>query len=267
MNIAVGRCALCLLEKPLQSSHLLPKALYRFVTNVGTSRDPNPVIVTPKSAWQSSKQVEAHLLCCECEQRFHSEGENWTLRHCYRGQRRFRLQEILAGTAPIADLGDALVFGAARIPAIDIRQLVHFAASVFWRASVRNWNAQEHRIRDIDLGPYAEEFRRFLLGRGEFPEHAAVLVDVFGFRSITLGTMIFPYGGNQGVYHCFKFSIPGVGFNLFVGQLMPSGVRRCCTLRSPEGILWSSKKDNAIVDNFVEMMRTAKVAQRLAGGL
>lgn len=136
-----GICALCLKEKLLQSSHLLPKALYRFV--IGSNQDPNPVIVTPTSAWQSSKQVEAHLLCSDCEQLFHRRGEDWTLRQCYRGQRRFRLQETLARAAPLADFGDALVFAAARIPAIDIGQLVYFAASVFWRASAI---AGMHRI-------------------------------------------------------------------------------------------------------------------------
>ena len=49
--------------------------------------------VTPEAAWQSSKQVESYLLCFDCERRFHREGGDLTFRQCYRGQRRFRLQE------------------------------------------------------------------------------------------------------------------------------------------------------------------------------
>lgn len=264
MNSVTGRCALCLKHQPLKSSHLLPKALYRFVTKVGGTEDPNPVIVTRKVAWQTSKQVEAHLLCFDCEQRFHKLGEDWTLRHCYRGQRRFRLQDILGQATPAANLGDTLVFAAARIPGIDMQRLGYFAASVFWRASVHRWHTQDHHLEEIDLGKkYSEEFRKFLLGKSEFPRDAALLIDIFGFQQPTLATMAFPYGGKREQYHFFKFTIPGVAFNLFVGSSVPQGIRKCCALRSPEHIIYSSMKDDAIVDDFINMMRTAKPSHKL----
>jgi hypothetical protein len=262
MNVKHGTCALCLTKGPLQSSHLLPKALYRFVSRLETLEAPNPVIVTRNSVWQSSKQVEAHLLCSECEQRFHKYGEDWTLRHCYRGKGRFRLQEILATSAPIEDTGETLVFAAHSIPEIDVKKLAYFAASVFWRASIHRWNVQDHRLRDIDLGKkYTDEFRQFLLGMTGFPNDAAILIDIFGFRSpAALATMLFPYGEKQENFHYYRFTIPGVAFNLYVGQLVPSTLRDCSILRSSTGVLFSSKEDTGTVEDFTRLMRTAKVS-------
>jgi len=84
-----GRCRLCLAVKPLQRSHLLPKALYRLLQRQ-TAKNRNPVWFSRKSAWTSSTQFADELLCYDCEQRFHENGEDWVLRRCYRGKGRSR---------------------------------------------------------------------------------------------------------------------------------------------------------------------------------
>lgn len=251
MDAKHGICALCRLERDLQSSHLLPKALYRFVSGIRGKGDPNPVIVAHDSAWQSSKQVEAHLLCTECEQRFHKEGEEWTLRHCYRGERRFRLQEALERSTPIEESETAKLFAAHSVTDIAIDRLVYFAASVFWRASVNRWRLQDHYLEHIDLGEkYTEQLRGFLLGAAGFPKDAAVLIDIFGFRSpLSLATMLFPYGGRRDAFYHYRFTIPGLAFNLYIGQLIPSALRECSVLRST-GILISSKRDTSVIEDF-----------------
>lgn len=119
-------------------------------------------------------------------------------------------------------------------------------------------------MTDIDLGKkYNEEFRQFLLGSAGFPADAAVIVDVFGPQCSTLASMAFPYGGNKDGYHVFRFSIPVVAFNLFVGKLLPPETRSCCTLRSTDQIVLSSKKDSQIVEGFIKLMSTAKESRNL----
>ena len=119
-------------------------------------------------------------------------------------------------------------------------------------------------MQDVDLGKkYREDFRQYLLGETKFPKDAALIIDIFNFRSPALATMIFPYGGRSEHHHYFRFTIPGIAFNLFVGQMMPSHARSCCTVRSAEGIVFSSKKDDAIVKDFIKLMRTAKPSLKL----
>jgi len=222
------------------------------------------VIVTSNSVWQSSKQVEAHLLCSDCEQRFHKEGEDWTLRHCYRGERRFRLQEILARCTPIQDSSTVRVYAAHSIREIGVGRLAYFAASVFWRASVHRWSLQDHRLGRIDLGRrYTEELRLFLMGVTAFPKDAAVLIDIFGFRSPeTLATLLFPYGGRRDTFHHYRFTIPGVAFNLYLGRLVPPELKDASVL-APTGILLSSQRDDGVVGNFSTIMQTAGVPRSL----
>src|ERR1035441_5822279 len=95
------RCRLCMKSKPLQNSHLLPKALFRLL-RTQCARNPDPIWLTSKAAWTSSTQLVDELLCFDCEQRFHREGEDWVLRHCFRGKGRFRLREMIGGVQPLA---------------------------------------------------------------------------------------------------------------------------------------------------------------------
>jgi len=100
---------------------------------------------------------------------------------------------MLATSAPIEDTDKAMIFAVTSAPAIDVGKLAYFAISVFWRASIHRWNLQDHSLGDIDLGKYNEVFRQFLLGTTKFPDDAAILIDIFGFRSPVLASMLFPY--------------------------------------------------------------------------
>lgn len=93
-------------------------------------------------------------------------------------------------------------------------------------------------LEELPLGDvYCEQLRLFLLDEGEFPLHAAINVEVFTFHEPTLGTMIFPGGGRHGEFRHYRFAVPGVRFDLFVGQRIPAETRRMCALRSPEGLI------------------------------
>jgi hypothetical protein len=49
--------------------------------------------------------------------------------------------------------------------------------------------------------------------------------------------MLFPGGGRHGEFRYYRFAVPGVRFDLFVGQRIPAEARRMCTFRSPEGLI------------------------------
>ena len=88
----------------------------------------------------------------------------------------FPLYDIVSQFQPTYVMSDFFVYSAAPMTEIDAEQLSHFGMGVFWKASVHNWRSKAGLFR-IDLGPYADEIRRFLLD-GSFPEHAALWVCV-----------------------------------------------------------------------------------------
>lgn len=156
-----GICRLCGQNAELQDSHLLPKAFYKLAWAAG-GRNPNPIVVTPKVALKTSRQVSDYLLCRDCEERFNKGGEKWIVENCWRGETDFPLNAALKAATPIAgSKPDLMIYFGASIPAIDLERIVYFAASVFWRAAVNDWG--ENPIK-LDLGPYEDSLRRFLLG-------------------------------------------------------------------------------------------------------
>ena len=68
-------CKLCLKSVvKLEDSHFLSAGIYRRLRDL-TAKNPNPMLLTPKGAVQTSKQITTPLLCSECEQRFSKHGE------------------------------------------------------------------------------------------------------------------------------------------------------------------------------------------------
>jgi hypothetical protein len=135
------------------------------------------VIVTNRIRQQTSRQAVRYLLCTDCEGRFDQNGENWVLRHCYRGRGRFRLRSLLQGSKPLYSDSNVEIYSASDVSDVRIEQLVYFATSIFWRAAVVDWWASEQRYESIELGSkYQEELRKFLVGEADLSENFAVTV-------------------------------------------------------------------------------------------
>jgi hypothetical protein len=83
-----GKCRLCLQDRELRSSHLLPKSMYKLLRNDEFS-NPNPFVHGPERSVQTSKQAQQYLLCHDCEQRFSKRGEAWVMSHCWRSVGEF----------------------------------------------------------------------------------------------------------------------------------------------------------------------------------
>ncbi len=103
-------------------------------------------------------------------------GERWMVARCYDdGQKAFPVRELLLAKGKIGD--GSLVSSAttAHIPGLSTGQLEYFAASVLWRASVQDRLATR-RVHFVSLGPFEEEFRRYLVGDAPFPSRSTLLV-------------------------------------------------------------------------------------------
>jgi hypothetical protein len=241
----VGVCGLCLADNiGLCYSDLLPKAVVRWIRMAAgpDQKNKNPIFVTSSTSKAMNYRVAEYLLCPTCEDRLNRGGEAWTLKNSFRGGEIFPLREALVSVPPVYTLTQARIIQARSLPAIDMSKLIHFATSIFWKASAREWWALDHSTQ-LDFGPYNERFRRFILGEQPFPDRAALLINISGNPIPHIGA-IYPYGGSrvQGTKQ-YRFAVPGMAFWLHLGEI-PEALREACAYHS--GML-------CLADNLNEM--------------
>src|SRR5208337_5368424 len=116
-----GICKLCLKEKDLLDSHLMPKALY----SLGESKKVNQIKVTPDYVMTTSRHVRTYLLCLGCETLLNREGENWLLPLLARPDGRFELYESVTRSQPFAGVSQIAVYSCNNIPAVNVHSVTH----------------------------------------------------------------------------------------------------------------------------------------------
>jgi hypothetical protein len=256
-----GRCKLCLKDMvDLQVSHFLPAGIYRILRDV-TEGNPNPWRITETTAFQTSRQVTALLLCKCCEQRLSKHGEDWVLRHCLRDDRRFYLSSILALRTPEASWATTRtrIYSASKIPKIDVFALAYFAASVFWRGSIHPW--KDDGSIPVTLGPFQEEFRKYLMGESTFPKDCSLCVVVREGTKLNRLTA-FPVGERKSLFHVYSFPMPGFGFSLGVGKNIPAIYREMCFVHGVGNpIIVTPFIEQFLEEGAVELYKRAVAAQ------
>ncbi len=215
-------CKLCLRERQLVDSHLMSRGLY----DLCKTPDDDPIFVSNKVIVQSSRQLKHPLLWEECDGALSREGENWVLPLLATAHGTFPLFDFLQTVAPDVTDGDVRGYAASRVPKIDCRKLTHFAAGIFWKASVHSWRGGETTPL-IELGKYSELLRVFLRGEAPFPEKIALIVGVVPPPVRTIN-FCYPYRGSASGHHNYLFHIPGIEFALLVGNTIPAGQKTNC---------------------------------------
>ena len=240
----LGQCRLCLRHAVLKNSHLLPKSIYKLL-RTGRSSNPHSFVLTTRTGVRTSKQARQYLLCNECEQRFSGRGEAWVVANCWRGMKKFRIQEILAGSEPLMANEDLKVYAGASIPGLDMAKLVYFGSSVFWRASICHWKIMGDQIY-INLGPYSELLRLFLLDSAPFPRNMVLHIGVSSLTTQALDLALFPRSSRTktGIRR-HRFIVPGIYFTLLVGNQITDSERLLCAAQSPESRISIWKQTDA----------------------
>jgi hypothetical protein len=227
-----GTCKLCLLEKDLQKSHLVPRSLYKKVRTSG-QRNNDPLVLTAKSRRPSSHQLQDYLLCRDCEHLFNVNGENYVMRLAL-ASGRLPLLDILDKITTPVQTNEWKSYSAADTPQIERDKLAYFALSVFWRASVHTWHNEDGSTVRIELGTrYNEEIRKYLLGQTLVPAHAHLKVNVCTDQ--VHQNMFFPPAANvKNKLRLFGFVACGIDFRFGIGKSVPGFLQRLSILKKPE---------------------------------
>ena len=262
----IGKCALCRRDgQELQDSHYLPAGVYRVLRDENAADgNPNPILFHAEAAVQTSKQITDYLLCRDCELRLSRNGEDYFLKCCWR-RNGFRLHATLDAATPSVVAGQIKVYAAAKFQEIDVGALTYFGASMFWRDSVHYWKSRNYASEQIQLGPYEEQFRTYLMGETQFPGDCVLWVSVPDRITPIAALSLTPYGGtNLNGIRLYKLVVLGIGFMLYVGKALTPEHRELCFVRGTGHPLYKTDLlEQGMINDLSRMFRSSP---RLAEG-
>ncbi len=251
----VGICKLCLLEKTLCESHLMPKGLYRFCRTA----DCDPVLITHKIMRPTSRQTKHYLLCEGCERLLNRNGEDWVLPTLATIEGSFLFYSLLQKQRPLFDEPNAIAYAVSNNPEINREALIHFALGIFWKASVHSWKRGSTAPR-IDLGLQSEDLRNFLRGEGGFPQNMALLLEV---SPPPVGAILFTHPVVSGTNpEMLFFYVPGMLFILWRG-CHAEGQRACCLISNQQGPVVVVDTTPRVMKLLREVAKTARKSEQM----
>lgn len=237
---------MCLAQKDLVCSHLIPAALYLFL------RDEHPGHIWMENGvvFPTTRQAQDYLLCADCEDILNKGGESWVIPKLCTLDKNFPLFHAVISQQPILILKrkrDALYFASAN-PQIDVEKLTHFAMGIFWKASVHSWKGGISEP-SIDLGPYSDKIREWLCGKGDFPANVRLGVTVFPPEG-DIVTLLPPMQMKR-TPRWYTLFCAGVWFQLHVGGAINAPDPKVCFYTNPDHpILVSMGLRDALLERF-----------------
>lgn len=214
-----GICKLCLEEKPLCKSHLIPRVAYEYCCPHGG----NPIVANAKLVIESSRQIQFPLLCQPCEHILNAGGENWLVPLFAKYDGTFGFFDLLKQIPPDVTEDGFDGYATAKNHAIEGDKLIHFALGIFWKAAVHSWEGRKSETL-INLGKYREGLRTYLRGESGFPERMALSIGVIR-PPVTQVAFLAPFRTQEAAFHRFYFYTSGICWTLGVGKAVNSETR------------------------------------------
>lgn len=253
----IQKCPLCLEVKPVVKSHLMPATLYEYCT----PPDGHPIAVTSDVVLESDRQLQDHLLCADCEDVLNKGGENWVLPLLARLEGPFPLYDMLVRIEPDVVDGDARVYAAAKSADIQVDKLIHFGMGIFFKAAVHSWSGSRTEP-SINLGPYAELIRTFLLGKTSFPTLMCLTAAILPSPVKAIEFCI-PYRDATKERFNYRFHGCGIQFVLGVGKRVTSAARQACFASNPLHPIIVTDFTDSLQSSFREVFSTARKAKNI----
>jgi hypothetical protein len=157
--------------------------------------------------------------------------------------------------APVVRQGtvDGYVIKKCEIP--EIEQVVYFGASIFWKSSLRSWDDGVGALTPIELGPYQERLRCFLLGQELFPSGAAMIVQVSGPTNRLIDVVAVPSSDKSSTHYVHHLYVRGLAFRLVVGRRMARYASTASASKPwPKVILVSQNQEEEMVHLYTGLL-------------
>lgn len=252
-----GLCKLCLMDKDLRRSHLLPKALWSLNRLDGD----DPIVMTPDYFAPSQREVWSHLLCGDCEIRFSQLGENPVI-PLVQHETNFPLLDLMNVAMSWRNHVNVTTYSGLDM-GVDTGALAYFALSVLWRSGVRRWTTSKRGTTGVSLGSYEEPLRGYLAGEAGFPPGVVVMVTVCTDPASRLA--IFAPTQKIGArYPTYSMLTRGVLFDIITSDELPPAMQDLCCVNSTKRVLFSGSCEDRTVHAGGHMLKTAAVSPKLA---
>lgn len=248
-----GICRLCLKDRALCKSHYVGHAIQRLCRQAGE----DPILMTPKVILATPRQLWAHLLCQGCEDRLNRMGENVVLQWLDNNH-GFRLLEWMQRSCIVKDEGGVVTFSARDI-GIDTEPFAHFGLGLLWKGTVHQWATAEGQTTSVNLGPYEDSIRRYLLGEAGLPDGIYVILAVCEDRG-SRGMVFAPTLVNEAHHQMFSILVRGLWFHIIVDKNAKPGNKEVCCLRSEKKVLHLENCEKRLIEAGQHLYRTARVA-------
>lgn len=266
MNTIFGQCKLCLQNRKLRKSHLMPAALWAGARDPRL-RNPNPVVMTRAVSKTSSNQLWARLLCQVCEDRLNKNGERYVLSW-------LSPREIAEGKFPLLDRlklaleahsGPNLRLYAGDRIGIETEKFGYFALSILWRAAVQRWRLPDGRFtQQIVLGEYEEQIRKYLLSEAAFPDDV-VIVFTICLDPESRSTFYPPAARQNASFLSYGLLVQGIRFDIAMGSNVPAEMRNLCCVRSPQHSIFLRDCREDTFRSFSTLASTSRPVPTLRG--
>lgn len=248
----IAPCTLCLKTEPLTWSHIIPRWIYRRIIQTGGKGDPPvPVQVRNGTLGFDAEQMATYLLCKQpsenaCEDRL-GVWEDYVSQLAYKDGAFPALAtaraNLIAGGTPGKEAG--------RLASLNVDFIARFGASVLWRGS-----QFRKELPSLQLGPYADELRRYLRDEAPFPKNARMLLTLMDNDEVPqLSQMLLlPGSWRHEGNHWHAFMCFGLHFDLIIGRCL-SAFDNVCLVRSERCLIGDGHRQ------LPHLFKTAKSAR------
>jgi hypothetical protein len=266
MDKDFGQCRLCLHDRKLRKSHLMPAALWAGARDPGR-KNPNPVLMTATVSRTSSNQLWTRLLCSACEERFNNNGERYVLswirpKGITVGE--FPLLDRVKLALPIHSTSTLNAYAGDRV-GIETEKFGYFALSIFWRAAVQRWRLPDGRLtQQIAIGELEDRIRKYLLSEADFPEDVVVLLTIC-LDEESRGTFYPPAVRRSAPVPSYGLLVQGVHFSIVIGANIPAEVRSVCCVKSPQHAIFLRDCREDTFRSFSTLASTSRPVSALRG--
>ncbi len=219
------------------------------------------IVVSPEIIIESDRMLHDYVFCKDCEDVFNKGGETWVLPVLARLDTSFPLYDVLVKQPPSQVHEETKIYLAAKNPEIQSDKLIHFAMGIFFKGAVHTWSGSRKEPW-INLGPYTEPLRTFLLGKTPFPEWMFLTAGVLPWPHQSI-QFCYPYRDSTEGKFNYRFNACGIQFVLEVGRTVTAESRTCCFAASPLHPMLLVDFSKNIKSPFQEALKTTRIAKNV----